>query len=158
MEKVTLFIDGASRGNPGEAAAGVLILDQSGEVLEEISQYLGITTNNVAEYQGAILGLSRAKDLKARKVQIYSDSQLLVRQLRGEYKVKSPHLIPLYRRVIGLINGFSEVRITHVPREENRQADRLANRGIDERAQSRTDGRSSPAVHAGGEGRKVRAP
>lgn len=158
MEKVKIYTDGAARGNPGEAGAGVVILDGKDEVIGELSRYLGVTTNNVAEYQGAILGFTAALELKARSVELYSDSELLVRQLLGQYKVKSPGLVPLHRRVVELMGKFAGVRITHIPREQNRRADQLANLGIDERAQSRTGGRSSSPTRVGEEGRKVRAP
>jgi len=158
LESVKIYTDGAARGNPGEAGAGVVMLNGKEEVIQELSRYLGVTTNNVAEYQGAIMGFTTALELKARNVELYSDSELLVRQLLGIYKVKSPGLVPLHCRVLELMGKFSKVKITHIPREQNWRADRLANLGIDERAQSRTDGRSSSTARVVGEGRKVRAP
>lgn len=123
--------DGAARGNPGPAGIGVQIADEHGEVVAEIAEWIGETTNNVAEYTAALEGLRRAAALGARRVHLRSDSQLLIQQLRGTYRVKAAHLRPLYEEVVGLLSGFDRVRLEHVPREENREADRLANLGVD---------------------------
>lgn len=123
--------DGAARGNPGPAGIGVHIMGADGSVVAEIAQGIGEATNNVAEYTAVIEGLSLAQELGARSVTLRSDSQLLVNQLTGRYRVKAPHLQPLHRRVRGLVAGFDRISFEHVPRERNREADRLANEGVD---------------------------
>ena len=123
--------DGAARGNPGPAGAGSSLATPDGTVVAEIAQGLGETTNNVAEYTAVILGLERAKELGATDVLLRSDSQLLINQLTGIYRVKTPHLQPLHRRVRTLAASFGAIRFEHVPRERNREADRLANAGVD---------------------------
>lgn len=124
--------DGASRGNPGPAGAGAQITDPDGVVLAEVAEGLGTATNNVAEYTAVIRGLERAIDLGAASVLLRSDSQLLINQLTGRYRVKSPHLQPLHRRVRQLAAGFDSIEFEHVRRERNTEADRLANQGVDE--------------------------
>jgi len=128
---VTVACDGASRGNPGPAGAGVQITDESGIVLAEVAEGLGIATNNVAEYTAVIRGLERASELGATDVLLRSDSQLLINQLTGRYRVKSPHLQPLHRRVRQLASAFGSIEFEHVRRERNTEADRLANEGVD---------------------------
>jgi ribonuclease HI len=123
--------DGAARGNPGPAGIGVQIATDAGEVVGEIARGIGEATNNVAEYTAVIEGLSLARDLGARTVTVRTDSQLLVEQLNGRYRVKSEHLQPLHRRVRALAAGFDRVTFEHVPRERNQEADRLANEGVD---------------------------
>jgi ribonuclease HI len=123
--------DGASRGNPGPAGIGAQITDESGAVLGEIAEGIGETTNNVAEYTAVIEGLARAKELGARSVTLRSDSLLLINQLTGRYRVRSPHLQPLHRRARSIAAGFERISFEHVPREQNVEADRLANEGVD---------------------------
>ena len=123
--------DGASRGNPGPAGIGAQITDERGAILGEVARGIGETTNNVAEYTAVIEGLALAKELGARSVTLRSDSQLLINQLTGRYRVKAPHLQPLHRRARSLAAGFERVSFEHVPREENIEADRLANEGVD---------------------------
>jgi ribonuclease HI len=127
-----LMVDGASRGNPGDAGCGAVILNDKGTVIEELSRYLGRTTNNVAEYEGLLMGLEALLRLGAARIVVQSDSQLLVRQLNGEYRVKDEKLKILYGRAIRLLRQFDSYRIVHVYRELNNLADRLANRGIDD--------------------------
>jgi ribonuclease HI len=129
---VIVACDGASRGNPGPAGAGAYITDGDGSVLAEIAEGLGRVTNNVAEYTAVIRGLEQAKELGATDVVLRSDSQLLINQLTGRYRVKTPHLQPLYRRVRSLGASFDSITYEHVRRERNIEADRLANRGVDE--------------------------
>jgi ribonuclease HI len=129
--------DGAARGNPGPAGIGVHIATVSGEVLATIAEGLGETTNNVAEYTAAREGLRRAADLGAAVVHLRSDSQLLIEQLSGRYKVKAAHLRPLFAEVKALAERFDHVTFEHVPRERNREADRLANEGVDDWLRSR---------------------
>jgi ribonuclease HI len=123
--------DGAARGNPGPAGAGAQITTPDGRVLAEIAEGLGEATNNVAEYTAVIFGLERAEELGATDVLLRSDSQLLINQLTGVYRVKSPLLQPLHRRVRRLAERFGSIRFEHVPRERNTEADRLANAGVD---------------------------
>ncbi|MEO8475960.1 MAG: ribonuclease HI family protein [Actinomycetota bacterium] len=128
---MTVSCDGAARGNPGPAGIGVQITDARGSVLSEIAEGLGETTNNVAEYTAAIEGLKRAAELGAAEVLLRSDSQLLIYQLTGRYKVKSAHLVPLHRAVLEQARRFRDVRYEHVRRERNTEPDRLANEGVD---------------------------
>ncbi len=126
-----VYCDGASRGNPGPAAMGALVIDPAGRVRHEVSERLGVATNNVAEYRGLIAGLEAALALGARRVEVRMDSELIVRQAIGRYKVKNPGLIPLHNRLLALRSRFDEVVFRHVPRTENRRADALANRALD---------------------------
>jgi ribonuclease HI len=129
--------DGAARGNPGPAGIGVHITTADGEVVSTIAEGLGETTNNVAEYTAAREGLRRAGDLGATVVHLRSDSQLLIEQLTGRYKVKAAHLRPLFAEVMTLAERFERVTYEHVRRERNREADRLANEGVDDWLRSR---------------------
>ncbi len=128
--KVILYCDGASRGNPGPGSYGFVILE-NGEPIAEVGKKLGEVTNNVAEYEGVIEGLTRCLELGATEVTVRSDSQLLVRQLTGQYKVKAPHLLPLVQKAKALQQRFTKVAFQHVPREENKPADKLANAALD---------------------------
>lgn len=130
-ERITLYIDGAARGNPGKAGIGIVLRDKSNKVIEEAGQYIGETTNNVAEYRALLEGLKRVLARGAKGVEILSDSELLVRQIHGEYKVRSPSLLPLYREAMELLNNLARWEIVHIPREENPRADALANMAID---------------------------
>lgn len=128
---IRAWIDGASRGNPGESGFGV-VAHRDG-LVEEIGGFLGRTTNNVAEYAALIAALTFARQRRAESLELYSDSQLLVRQVSGQYRVKAPHLVPIFLKVMELKRGIGRVRLEHVPRGENKAADALANRAIDER-------------------------
>ncbi len=128
-----LFTDGASRGNPGQAGAGSVLLDSNGQEIAGRSLYLGRCTNNVAEYRALILGLQTAAEFGCSQLDIFLDSQLIVRQVLGQYKVKHPDLKPLFQEVKSLLAGVDNWKISHVPRAENKRADELANRGIDNR-------------------------
>jgi ribonuclease HI len=129
---VRVFSDGAARGNPGPAGAGAVLVDTSGRVLARLGRYLGRQTNNVAEYQGLLLGLQHAQELGYREVEVRADSQLLIRQLKGEYAVRHSGLKPLHAEALRLLRGFDRVDLRHVPREENALADEMSNRAIDE--------------------------
>lgn len=131
---VNIYVDGASRGNPGEAGAGFIILTTDGKVLKEAGRYLGKTTNNVAEYQALIIALKEAQSLGAEAVKVFADSELMVKQIKGEYKVKSSGLLPLYQEAKALLMEFSRYDIIHINREKNAEADRLANQAIDSKA------------------------
>lgn len=128
-----LFTDGASRGNPGEAGAGIVLLDDDNQELVARSLYLGSSTNNVAEYKALILGLETAIQLGCSRLAIFMDSQLIVRQVQGRYKVKNANLKPLFDEVKSLLANINSWSIDHVPRADNKRADELANRGIDEK-------------------------
>jgi len=130
MSKVTIYTDGASKGNPGDAGIGVVITAEDGTVLAEIGEYIGKTTNNVAEYSALIRGLTEAAELGATTLEISTDSELMARQLAGIYKVKSPLLRPLYEQAVTLLRHFRKVSISHVFRECNKRADELANEGV----------------------------
>jgi ribonuclease HI len=127
-----VFSDGAARGNPGLAGAGAVVTTPDGKVLARRGRFLGKTTNNVAEYQGLILGLQAAQELGAREVEVRADSQLLIRQLKGEYAVKHAGLKPLHAEALRLLVSFDRYTLQHVPREENALADEMSNRAIDE--------------------------
>jgi ribonuclease HI len=129
-----LHIDGASRGNPGEAGFGIHVSRPDGTPVAELYGYLGRATNNVAEYQALLHALRYAFAQGVRRVEVRSDSELVVRQIDGTYRVKHPDMIPLHREARGLLARFDEARVVHVRREQNREADRLANRALDERA------------------------
>ena len=135
---ITAYIDGGSRGNPGPAGYGVQIVDREGQVLAELHQALGSATNNVAEYQGLLAALEWALDRGLHALHIRSDSELLVRQLKGEYRVKNPGLQPLYQEARDRIAQIGKVTFEHVRREFNREADRLANLAMDEAAVGKT--------------------
>lgn len=129
----SLYTDGASRGNPGDAGAGIVLYDDQGNELLTRSSYLGKCTNNAAEYQALIEGLQCAGEAGCRKLHIFLDSELIVRQVQGIYKVKNAQLKPLFNQVADLLDSFQSWDIRHVPREKNARADELANKGIDER-------------------------
>ncbi|GIV20613.1 MAG: ribonuclease H [Armatimonadota bacterium] len=121
-----LYIDGASRGNPGKAGIGVLLCNDTGEPLKEISESIGETTNNVAEYRALIRALEEARALGADAVEVYTDSELLARQINGLYGVHSSHLQPLFHRARALLRLFKSASVQHIPRSRNQIADRLA--------------------------------
>jgi ribonuclease HI len=125
------WFDGAARGNPGEAGFGLIV--EAGDEVEEIGGFLGQATNNVAEYTGLLAALAWARLHGVEELSLFGDSELVVRQLQGTYKVKAPHLQPLFRLALALRREIPRLRIQHVPRAENRRADQLSNRAIDER-------------------------
>jgi len=131
---VIVYSDGGARGNPGPAAIGAVVLDPTTDPpteLATVSERIGTATNNVAEYQAVIAGLEAARDLGARRVSLRADSQLVVRQLEGEYRVKQAHLRPLYDQARALLTDFDEVDLAHVAREDNVVADALVNAALD---------------------------
>ena len=129
----TLFADGGSRGNPGHAASAAVLVAHDGGVLREIGRYLGVATNNVAEWTALLDGLSAAKELGIERLAVRLDSELVVRQLSGQYRVKHENLRPLYARAKALLSQFEDVDVRHVRRNENKLADALVNRILDER-------------------------
>ncbi len=124
-------VDGGSRGNPGPAAIGVVVSSPKGEVLEKLAETIGVATNNVAEYRALLRGIERARELGATELEVIGDSELVVRQVRGEYKVKDPGLKPLHAEVQAALGGVESWSIRNVPREENAEADRLVNAALD---------------------------
>jgi ribonuclease HI len=128
--QLILYIDGASRGNPGRAGAGIWITDGEGKKISEVSRYLGHKTNNEAEYWALLLGLKEAKRLGGEALQIFTDSELVERQIKGVYRVKDLDLKALHKIVIENLKRFSSFEIESIPREENKEADRLANQAI----------------------------
>jgi ribonuclease HI len=132
VNTLKIYIDGSSRGNPGQAGAAALIYDSSGQLLSKASRYLGRTTNNVAEYNALLLALEESAKLNGRRLQVFSDSELLVRQYNGEYKIKNKTLQGLHRQVRRWVTKFDQVLLSHIPREENKEADALANKVVNE--------------------------
>lgn len=126
-----LHADGAARGNPGPAAIGVVVTDGDGVELCAFGKAIGVATNNVAEYQALIAGLEAARDLGVDSLRVRLDSELLVKQMTGAYRVKSAHLKPLHERARALASSFADVRFEHVPRSENARADALCNEALD---------------------------
>ena len=125
-------VDGAARGNPGPAGVGVVIEDGEGNVVKEIAEPLGRTTNNVAEYTAMIRALEEARALGCSRLAVFTDSELMAHQLNGKYAVKAAHLVPLYQRARLLLNQFDAASVTHVRRELNKRADALSNIGADQ--------------------------
>ncbi len=130
MDKVIVFCDGGSRGNPGPAALGVVIKTTKGEIIEEIGEYLGEQTNNYAEYSAVITALNKLREMKVKSADFYLDSELAVRQLNGIYKVKNEGLKVLYSKVLEAI-GEMNITFTHVYREDNTEADAMVNQVLD---------------------------
>ncbi len=128
--RMVIEVDGASRGNPGAAGCGIVLRPEGGPE-REVGLYLGKTTNNVAEYLAVISGLQLALEDGADEIWLKSDSELLIKQLSGAYRVRADHLKALYRDVMALLGRFPKTHIKHVPREQNRRADRLANLALD---------------------------
>ena len=131
VKKAIIHADGAARGNPGPAAIGATIKNENGSLHARISQRIGTTTNNQAEYRAIIAALEKAIELGASQVDIYSDSELVVKQINGKYRVKKATLKPLHQKVKQLLGNLEGFTITHIPREQNAEADDLANKALD---------------------------
>ncbi|EKD33032.1 MAG: ribonuclease H [uncultured bacterium] len=131
-KKLILFADGGARGNPGPAGSGAVLYSKDGKEIATVSKYIGNTTNNQAEYTAIVLGLSKAMELEAEEVDVYLDSELAVKQLNGQYKVKNPEIAKRFLEVHNLRLKFRNVRFSHVRREKNSRADELVNNAIDE--------------------------
>ena len=129
--RVEIFTDGASRGNPGPAAVGVVFRQKSGPDLAEFCQTIGKATNNVAEYKAVVAALEHARRWRVARVHLFMDSELIVRQLHGAYRVKSPDLRPLFQQAVFLSKELKEFRVKHVKRAQNAHADALANKALD---------------------------
>jgi len=142
MGQFQIYIDGAARGNPGPAGIGVVITDGEGKIIDTVSKYIGQSTNNVAEYTALIFGIEKVHNRKLKDIVINTDSQLLAKQLGGEYKVKSSVLKDLYDKANKLLMSFDEVRVNQIDREQNKQADKLANKAIDKSVKGKRIGAS----------------
>ena len=129
--KLIVHVDGGARGNPGPAAIGVVVSDPDGTVVHELSDRIGVATNNVAEYRALLRGVQAARDLGAREIEIVNDSELVARQLTGAYKVKHPSIKPLYEQAVADLRAFARWRIRSVPRAQNARADALVNEALD---------------------------
>jgi ribonuclease HI len=129
--RLVVHVDGGARGNPGPAAAAAVLSTPDGEVVDEATELLGQTSNNVAEYRALLLGLARARDLGASEVDVVNDSELIARQVTGEYKVKHEAMRPLHREALAALEGFDRWTIRTVPRAQNAEADALVNQALD---------------------------
>ena len=129
--KLVVHVDGGARGNPGPAAAGAVLSTPDGEVIDEASELLGVATNNVAEYRGLLLGLARAKALGATEVEVVNDSELIAKQVNGQYKVKHEDMKPLHAEALAALETFPRWSIRSVPRAQNAAADALVNQALD---------------------------
>jgi ribonuclease HI len=129
--KVVVHVDGGARGNPGPAAIGVVVSDEAGAVLDEVGEPIGATTNNVAEYRALLRGLERARALGADEVEVVGDSELVAKQVNGQYKVKHAGLRPLHAEALRALSDFGSWRIRTVPRAQNAAADALVNAALD---------------------------
>jgi ribonuclease HI len=129
--KVVVHVDGGARGNPGPAAAAAVLRDAAGTVLDEATEVLGETTNNVAEYRGLLLGLARARELGATDVEVVNDSELVAKQVNGEYKVKHQAMKPLHAEALRALGAFDRWTVRSVPRAQNADADALVNQALD---------------------------
>ena len=127
----SLYTDGGARGNPGPAGVGAVLLSSSGDVVDELADFIGVATNNVAEYQALIAGLELALDRDVERLDVFLDSELVVRQLSGQYRVKDATLKALHAQATYLMHKFHEIDVKHVPREQNAAADALVNQAID---------------------------
>ncbi|MDP6925199.1 MAG: ribonuclease HI family protein [Candidatus Scalindua sp.] len=128
---IVVNVDGASKGNPGESGIGVAIFDKDSNLINEACDYLGVATNNIAEYKALILGIKLSTKYNAKRVLFKADSELMVKQIKGEYRVKNTQLKLLFAEAQRLLKELPNWKITHVPREENKEADLLANRGVE---------------------------
>ena len=129
-KKITLYTDGGSRGNPGPSGIGVIVLDSKKKKIKEVSRYIGLATNNIAEYSALVCGLEEASALGASDVVVFMDSELLAKQLSGEYRVKDGNIRPLFEKALGVLKNFNSFEIKHIDREKNKEADKLVNKAI----------------------------
>ncbi len=129
-DKLLIYIDGGARGNPGPAGIGVVILDGDKKKVKDYHKYIGVATNNIAEYNALVYALQEAHMLGAKDVTIFMDSELVYKQLKGEFRVKNKNIKPLFEQAIHLINGFQKIELKHIARTLNKEADKLANKAI----------------------------
>ena len=130
-QKLIIYTDGGARNNPGPAGIGVVIMNDKREVINEIAEYIGEATNNQAEYKAVVAAIKKAKELDAEELEFYLDSELVVKQLNREYRVKDAKLAPLFVQIYNAVMGFKKVTFKHVRREFNQEADKLVNEAID---------------------------
>ena len=142
MSRLEIYIDGASKGNPGPSGIGVVIC-RDGQTIKNISRFIGLATNNVAEYTALIFGLQEGLILKSESIKINTDSQLIYRQFKKIYKVKHPNIIGLYNQGLQLMSAFKEVSLNFIPRERNRGADKLATKAIKQELKNKTRSKNS---------------
>jgi formyltetrahydrofolate-dependent phosphoribosylglycinamide formyltransferase len=147
-DEIVIHADGGSRGNPGPGAAAFVLTDAAGNEIDARGFFLGRTTNNMAEYTGIVKALEAAKQIAAKQIRVFSDSELVVKQVNGEYRVKSDQIRPLFQRTITLLNGFESWKVQHITREKNKDADRLANRALNLRQD--VTGTCEPTVRSQG--------
>ena len=131
QKKLIIYTDGGARGNPGPAGIGAIIYDADKNILAELSEYIGIATNNQAEYRAVILAIKKALEIEAQELEFFLDSELVVKQLNGEYRVRNKDLMPIFLEIKNYLKNFSQVSFSHVRRELNKEADRLANEAMD---------------------------
>jgi ribonuclease HI len=129
--KLVIYVDGGSRGNPGPAAIAAVLSTPDGEVVADAKETIGVASNNVAEYKAVLLGLARARELGASEVEVVNDSELIQKQVNGQYKVKHPDMKPLYAETIAAFRDFDSWSIRSVPRAQNKDADALVNQALD---------------------------
>ncbi len=144
MKKIVIYTDGGSRGNPGPSAIGVVICDEKGRVLKEYAEQIGVRTNNEAEYEAVVFGLKKVKALygkdalKSSEVEVRSDSELLIKQMNGEYKILEPKIQELFLKVWNLKTEFNKLKFVAVGREKNQEADKLVNQALDGSGKTQT--------------------
>lgn len=129
-KRLEIYIDGGARGNPGPSGIGVVILDSSGKRVKEISKYIGEATNNIAEYNALLYGLEETLILRADEIKINLDSELVAKQISGEYRVKDANIRPLFERAMNMLKSFKNFEINHIDRSKNKEADKLVNKAI----------------------------
>ena len=129
-KRIEIYIDGGSRGNPGPAGIGVVILDERGKKIKDIAKYIGETTNNIAEYNALLYGLEEVLIIRADEILINMDSELIAKQLSGDYRVKDSNIKPLFERALNMLKSFKSFEIKHIGREKNKEADKLVNKAI----------------------------
>ncbi|MCK4463714.1 MAG: ribonuclease HI family protein [Candidatus Omnitrophica bacterium] len=134
MKRIDIYVDGGSRGNPGPAGIGVVLYDESKKKIKDFYKYIGLATNNIAEYNAVIYGFQEALFQKIDEARLFLDSELVAQQLKGEYRVKDIKIKPLFEQALHLISGFKKVEIKHIGREKNKEADKLVNKAINLKA------------------------
>lgn len=134
MKRIDIYVDGGSRGNPGPAGIGCVLYDESRKKIKDFSKYIGLATNNIAEYNAVIYGLQEALFQKIDAIRLFLDSELVAQQLAGEYRVKDAKIKPLFEQALHLISGFKKVEIKRIDREKNKEADKLVNKAINLKA------------------------
>lgn len=130
-KKLIIYTDGGARNNPGPAGIGAMLMDENRKVVAEISDYIGLGTNNQAEYKALLAAIRKAQELKVEEVEFYLDSELVVKQMKREYRVKDKELAQLFLKIYNISLGFKKISFTHIPRELNKEADKLVNEAID---------------------------